>query len=233
MRIALLSDVHGNALALSLCLERIKILEPEQIYFLGDAVGYFPGASEVLSLLRSFGVECQKGNHEAMLLGHIPFTRNQDRIYGIEAARASLSPADYAFIESWPERRELEADGKRVLFVHGSPENPLEGYVYPDGSFEWLPRLEYDAVFCGHSHRPFVAEFRGKIIATVGSCGLPRDQGDQAAFAVYDSTTSSCEVFRVKLDVAAVLSSFGDNFVAPEVRRVLERKSALPFGRQI
>lgn len=234
MKIGLLSDAHGNPTALAACLQKLEALQVDCIYFLGDAVGYLPGESEVLGLLRTASVYCQKGNHEAMLIGEIPLPSSKERIYRIGSARARLSTADRGFIASWPEHRVVDVGDRRLLLVHGSPDNHLEGYVYPHANLSNFDKLHYDAVFMGHTHYPFVAHLQGALVVNVGSCGLPRDQGDLLAFAVYDADTDHCEVFRLRFDRNKIIEHFGVEQIAEEVYQCLLREaSSVPFGQRI
>jgi putative phosphoesterase len=234
MRVGLLSDAHGNPTALKACLERLQDLQVECVYFLGDAVGYMPGESEVLDILRASGVHCLKGNHEAMLLGELPLAENKDSVYRIGRARARLSVDHLSFIAAWPDHKVVNIDGKRLLLVHGSPTDHLQGYVYADSDLSIFDGLEYDAVFMGHTHRPFVS-LRGNVLVTnVGSCGLPRDQGNLLAFAVYDTRAHNCEVYRLHFDSQKAIESFGSEQIAKEVHQCLLRMpSSVPFGQSI
>jgi predicted phosphodiesterase len=234
MKIGFLSDAHGNSLMLAACLRKLRDLGASSIYFLGDAVGYLPGEGEVLRLLRAEGVQCQKGNHEAMLLGELPLPSAKDESYRLGAARARLSAADREYIAGWPDHRILEVCGRRLLLVHGSPRNYLQEYVYPDGDLSALDGLGYDAVFMGHTHYPFVARRHGTLIVNAGSCGLPRDQGGLAAFALFDADTNDCEIYRLQLDSDEIVRHFGAGQMARDVYRCLFRKpSATPFGQRV
>lgn len=234
MKIGLLSDAHGNSAGLAACLSKLKELKVDRIYFLGDAVGYLPGERETLALLRSARVCCQKGNHEAMLLGDISFNPSKDRIYGIEAARARLSETDRQYIAGWPDHRVLKLNGKTILFVHGSPVNYLEGYIYPDNDLKVFENLPLAAVFMGHTHRPFISRRRETLIVNVGSCGIPRDQGDLLSFAVYDSDGDKCEILRLRFDSRQLRQLYSGEQVAEEVYSVFERRSeTTPVGRII
>jgi putative phosphoesterase len=209
MRIALLSDVHGNALALEACLDRLDRLEVDERVFLGDVLGYLPGEVECLSALAAAGFACQQGNHEAMLLAGTE-TPEGEAVYRHEAARRRLGGEGLRTIASWPVSRTVERDGRRVLFVHGSPDDPLEGCVYPDADLWGWERLPYDAVFIGHTHYPFVRRLGRLLIANPGSVGLPRDAGSLASFAIFDSETWDCAHVRVPFDAAEVVRRAGD-----------------------
>jgi putative phosphoesterase len=229
--IGLLSDAHGNPLGLRACLAALRGAGVDRLFFLGDAVGYLFGEAEVLRELRDCHAECVRGNHEGMLLGALALDPARDEAYGLADVRARLSVADRELIEAWPERRELELDGRRILLVHGSPWQPLTGYVYPDSDLEPFAEIKYDAVFMGNTHRPFVAHRGGTLVANVGSCGLPRDEGDLMACAVYDTATGECRVLRVRLGVDEILGQYPDRAPHQIVSDCLLRKAAGgPFG---
>lgn len=233
-KIGFLSDAHGNSPMLAACLRKLRRLGAGDVYFLGDAVGYLPGEAEVLRILRSEGVRCQKGNHEAMLLGDLPLAPSKDEIYRLADARARLSAEDREYVEAWPDHRVLDAGGLRLLLVHASPRDYLQEYVYPNSDLSVFDDLDYDAVFMGHTHYPFVARLGGTLVANVGSCGLPRDQGDLPAFALFDADENRCEVYRLEFDSGSVVRYFGAGRMAKEVHKcLLRRPSAPPFGERV
>ncbi len=224
MRIAVLSDVHGNPIALDACLARLGALQVDECFFLGDVVGYLPGEQECLERLESAGFHCQKGNHEAMLLGTLPLDDEADAVYGLAAARLRLSDRARGRLQSWPEACPVDRDGRRILFVHGAPDDPLGGYVYPDSDLSGWERLPHDVVFMGHTHRPFVTRQGPVLIANAGSVGLPRDVGNLASFAVYDTETGAAACYRVEFDVDAVIRRAGSALHAT-TRACLHRRS--------
>lgn len=224
MRIAVLSDVHGNPIALDACLARLRGLQIDECFFLGDVVGYLPGEQECLARLESAGLQCQKGNHEAMLLGTLPIDDEADAVYGLATARARLSDSARGRLQAWPDSRRIERDGRRILFVHGAPDDPLGGYVYPDSDLSGWERLPHDVVFMGHTHRPFVTRQGSVLIANAGSVGLPRDVGNLASLAVYDTAADAATCYRVEFDVDAVIQGAGEA-LHPTTRACLQRRS--------
>ena len=103
----------------------------------------------------------------------------------------------------------VDFPGRRVLLVHGSPEDPLYGYVYPNSDLSAFGGLAYDAVLMAQTHRPFVARSGDTLVANVGSVGLPRDVGALSSFAVYDAEANNVKIFRVFLDVQADVARWG------------------------
>ncbi|MGB2985519.1 MAG: metallophosphoesterase family protein [Phycisphaerae bacterium] len=222
MKVALISDVHGNYPALEQCLAKISRMGVERIFFLGDAVGYLPGEVEVLRRLEKEGIVCQQGNHEAMLLQPTPLSQERETEYRLQEARKRLAEAA-SRLSQWPQQREIEVAGRRFLLVHGSPASPLNGYVYADCNMARLPAPPCDGVFMGHTHRPFVASRPGLLLVNVGSVGLPRDQGNLMSFAVYDSADETCRIFRVEMDIERLPGTLYN--VSPIVLDCFKRKA--------
>lgn len=222
MKLGLLSDVHGNPIALATCLRALEASKVDRVHFLGDAVGYLDGGREVLRMLGEAGAICQMGNHDAMLLGQLPLDPARDRIYRLGVQRERLDATELAELASWPETRELVVDGVRILFVHGSPRPSITEYLYPDTPIELPAGFAHDVVFVGHSHRPFIRRHDEVLVVNVGSVGLPRDRGDLASLAVFDTATREARVLRIPFDRERVLATVAAD-AAPEVRGVLHR----------
>jgi putative phosphoesterase len=230
MRIGLLSDAHGNPLGTRLCLDFLQEQGAHKLYFLGDAVGYFPLWREVLQLLEERSVECQLGNHDDMVLrGELD--DDEHNAYRHLPALVESLDRQLNWMRRWPRTRSLEIDGCRILLVHGSPTDALEDYVYPWSDLRQFAGVDADAVFMGHTHRPFIAEQFGKLIVNVGSCGLPRDAGALASCALFDSATRTCTIHRLPFDADVLLAQTGP--VHESVEQCLRRPTAGAFGQQM
>ena len=169
MKIGFISDAHGNSEGLRACLEVLRRRERvEEIYFLGDAVGYLPDFAGVIGILREGGIVCLKGNHDAMLVGELDLDGDKDRVYRIGRVRELVSEEDRDFLQSRAPRLELTAGGRRLCLFHGSPWDPLNGYVYPDSDLTPFADLECAAVMMGHTHRPFVGHAKQTLVVNVG-----------------------------------------------------------------
>lgn len=208
MRLAVVSDVHGNLPALKAALTKIRSLGCETLVFLGDAVGYFPEGLACARLIRETFDHVLMGNHEAMLLGCRPLSEAKDADYGLGALKPALSPEDRRRLDGCPEFLELDLDGRKILCVHGAPDAPLEGYVYPDTPLKPGWGNGYDAVFMGHTHRPFIKQAYGTLFVNAGSCGLPREGGAWSSFAVFDPAGLEAALIRTPLDIAELLRRY-------------------------
>ena len=196
--IGILSDAHGNGAVFQKMVEVLFERGATRLIFLGDAVGYIPDIS-VLDQLLALGdtVKCIRGNHEDMLLnGNYP--EQLEPIYRIKDTRQNMTKAHTAFIDGWPSSIVEEYPCGSALFVHGSPHELQNGYVYPDTDLDVFD-VPYDFVFMGHTHRAFKRSHRGTTFVNTGSCGLPRDDGRYASAALLDPANGNIKLIRLKL----------------------------------
>ena len=127
-----ISDAHGNYIGLKKCIDILKKNGAEKIIFLGDAVGYFPNPNEVLNLLITENVTCLLGNHEDMLLHQLDLDDQKDKIYKIRETREVIDKDYFSLISSWLPFSRIEINSKRILCLHGSPWNAVNGYFFPN-----------------------------------------------------------------------------------------------------
>jgi putative phosphoesterase len=233
MIVGFISDAHGNELGLERTLVALRRMGAEKLYFLGDSVGYLPGELAVLRKLAEVDAHCIRGNHEEMLLGNLPVSESDESQYRLSGARERLDTAAMADFKAWPTSRELNLDGARLLLVHGHPFDFTTGYLYEDSDFEPLSALPYDFVFCGHTHRPFVKKAGPSTFVNVGSCGLPRDVGNLASGAIYDSVSRDVQVIRTTFDVERLIESHHHDIHDAVVACLRRRTADSPIGRLI
>lgn len=229
MRIGVFSDAHGNAPALEKGLALLRENGAERLFFLGDAVGYIPGI-QALDLLRDTqNLSCLFGNHERILLAG-DWEGEREEVFRHRATDTALTDEQRVFLGTWADcgwqRERLPLD---VLFCHGSPREPLDGYLYPDTDLEpetqGLEALSGGPcfVFCGHTHRPFIRRCRDRVFVNVGSCGMPRDDGRYGAVCLFDVCTARITVLRYDLEqeTRALLAGLE---VHPQVAASFERR---------
>ncbi|WP_207000502.1 metallophosphoesterase family protein [Trinickia mobilis] len=199
MRLAIISDIHGNLPMLEACLAEIATRQCDRIVCLGDVFGYFPDGLACAQRLRDVHADCLMGNHEAMLLGLLPLPEVKDEVYRLGAQRELVPASLLQHMQGWLPYASEVIGTKRVLMVHGSPWQPLTEYVYPNSDLSRFAALPFDAVFMGHTHHAFVRNSGDVQVCNTGSCGLPRDVG-RPSFAVFDVTEGTIEVVRLSVD---------------------------------
>ena len=229
--IGILSDAHGNIVAFRSAISHLKWLGAKEFYFLGDALGYIPSV-EVVQELMNMGdeVKCILGNHEVMVLTQ---TTNPEReaIYQHRKVFSQLTKAHTAFCESWPTYLRESIAGSSLLFVHGSPNDFTNEYVYPDSDLTQFIVRE-DFVFMGHSHYPFVKKHNGVTFVNVGSCGLPRDDGRYGSCAMFVPETRNVLIYRYLIErpITDIPESFNQE-LHPSVIELFKRRSESFIGQ--
>lgn len=185
MRIALLSDIHGNAVALDSVLRALDSEGPvDSVVCLGDAAATGPRPREVLSALRSRGALCVMGNTDEWLLDPRPEAEGHPvkAIEEIELWDANrLDGPDREFLSAFePTVRVEMGEGRSLLAFHGSPTSNTE-WLDSAASAELLDEKLSGAggatiMAGGHSHRQILRRHRGSILMNPGSVGLPYDR---------------------------------------------------------
>jgi putative phosphoesterase len=178
--VALIADIHGNAVALEAVLADIDRRDVDEIVCLGDVAAGGPQPREVLERLRALGCAVVRGNADEWLLGAPPAENNPEggRLRAIvEWARAQLTDVDLAYLESFEPTVELDLDqSRRLLCFHGSPRASSDRLLATTPEHE-LARLFAGAaadVFAGgHTHLQLARRFRVSLILNPGSVGLP------------------------------------------------------------
>jgi diadenosine tetraphosphatase ApaH/serine/threonine PP2A family protein phosphatase len=225
MRLALMSDIHGNIQALDACLEHARAQRAERFAFLGDMVGYGadPGAVvERIMVLMAEDAIVLKGNHDDMAV-HPPA---EVKSIGSSTAAWTHDQLD-ASQRAWLDALPLSAQLDKILLVHASADGPeLWRYVYDEraataslNAATQLPDVQY--VFGGHVHEQSLY-YRGATsslmkftpqpgvavpvpphrqwLSTVGSVGQPRDGRPEAMYALLDTERWQLSFHRVAYD---------------------------------
>lgn len=215
MKVAIISDLHGNREALEAVFAHIRASGISTIYCLGDVVGYGPEPEFCVDLVRGHAALCLMGNHDDALLNDASDFNPHARA-AIEYTRARMQPRWYSSSErkarwEWLRNLPLVHQEGPFTFVHGSPRDPVREYVLstdgilnPDKLAGVFASFEGVAVG-GHTHHPGVHddEFRfhdlekretrtfrfepgRKYFVNVGSTGQPRDGDPRACYAVME-----------------------------------------------
>lgn len=229
MILGIFSDAHGNEVGFFKCFDYLAT-KADRLYFLGDVAGYFPLSNKIIDTLRKNKVTCLKGNHDAMVLGELEYVYSNDEIYRVEESKKKISNDNLSFLKDLPSSLSFSVDDRNLLFVHGSPANPLNGYIYPDTDISSFASLEYDAIFMGHTHRSFIKKNSQQWAVNAGSCGLPRDNGNRLTAILYDTANNEVTLEEFELDVKGTLEKYKDK-IHPSVKEVLNRNNKI-YDRQ-
>jgi diadenosine tetraphosphatase ApaH/serine/threonine PP2A family protein phosphatase len=222
MRVAVISDVHGNEPALRAVLADVEREAPDAVWCLGDLVGYGPHPNECCAVVAERADVCLVGNHDLVALG----TADVDvRDFNPDAAAAALwtreelSASARTFLESLAPA--AEEDG--VELYHASPRDPVWEYVLTDDAAAAAFRhTSAPVVLVGHSHVALSlreehgrvvgglapagteAALRGRLLLNPGSVGQPRDGDPRAAWLLLDLRARFALFRRVPYSVETV-----------------------------
>jgi len=180
VRIALISDLHGNQLALDAVLAEVARLGCDQLICLGDVATLGPRPREVLATLQALGCPCIVGNHDAFLLEPEllqTYTEAPEVVEAVDWCQTQVTAADRAFLATFLPRLRVPLPGDRTLLVfHGSPRSHMEDLVMdtPDAALDdALDGHTADVLAGGHTHVQLTREHRGMLLCNPGSLGLP------------------------------------------------------------
>ncbi|MDY7018764.1 MAG: metallophosphoesterase family protein [Chloroflexota bacterium] len=220
MRYAILADIHSNLVAFQTVLADIETKGGcDEIWCLGDVVGYGPEPHACIELLRSYKHVCVAGNHDLAASGRIGLSD-----FNSHAARAcqwtaqQLNGQDIDYLRNLPKKLVLDD----FTLVHGSPRYPIWEYLL--SASEACDNFSYfDTNFClvGHSHVPstfrldnagncFCMKIPGEIklnfqnnrlIINPGGVGQPRDGDPRASYIMYDNNAQMMYHYRIHYDI--------------------------------
>lgn len=227
MRILVLSDIHANLEALEACLEAAPPFD--QVFNLGDLVGYGANPNEVTERSRGLGNIFVRGNHDKACSG-ISGIEGFNPIAGLAVAwtQKHLTPENMDFLRALPQGP--IAPLERLECVHGSLRDEDEYVLVAREAYGLLAQSTVSLTFFGHTHIqcgfclqndlgqtlvPNYQSRKGKqdfqiqlkenttYMINPGSVGQPRDNDPRAAFMLYDNSENSITFYRVPYNIAA------------------------------
>lgn len=203
MKIAIISDVHGNYPALKSVLNEIDRRNCDMIISLGDVAGYYCMVNECIEEFRRRDIKNLMGNHDSYLLGYGKCPRSNSVNKCIDFQKGIITEDNLAYLKKSQDKYEDEIISAR----HGGWNDPVDEYIY-DFSFDMVEGLT-QKVFCsGHTHIQSILEDGNRIYFNPGSVGQPRDGDNRAAFAVVDD--DNVELIRVDYDIQVIEQAMHD-----------------------
>jgi predicted phosphodiesterase len=218
MRVAVVSDIHSNLHALEAALAAIEAESPDELWCLGDLVGYGARPNECCAAISGRANVCLAGNHDLVVLGTLDISDFADEAaVAAQWTRGVLDDDARVFLAS------LHPQAKRegVALYHGSARDPVWEYVLSDEAAWWTFQATTEPlVLVGHSHVPLTISFDGdslhggvaddgeevdlsekRWLLNPGSVGQPRQGDPRAAFLLLDLDARRATFRRVEYDV--------------------------------
>lgn len=220
MRFAIFADIHANLIAFKTVLNDIEKQGGfDEIWCLGDIVGYGPEPHKCLELLKKFDFKYVVGNHDWAVSGRIDmYDFNPDAAIACEWTMGQLHKNEIEFLD---ERPEVITEGDFTL-THGSPLAPVWEYLVSEQvAAENFKALTTRLCLVGHSHIPVIFEYKddnsaakilfeenkifdvsdGRFFFNPGSVGQPRNMDPRASYAIFDSNSMTIQRFCVDYDI--------------------------------
>jgi predicted phosphodiesterase len=218
MRVAVISDVHSNLHALEAVLREIEREQPDEVWNLGDSVGYGPRPSECCEILQPLASISLVGNHDLAAIGRLSLDS-----FSPLAAEAALWTREHLSESASDYLAALKPTGSfpGCELYHGSPREPIWSYVLRAANAADTFSLSNEPlVLVGHSHFALVASLvegqlafdlasdgkvvdlsSGRWLLNPGSIGQPRDRDPRSAYLLLDLDSGRAEFKRVEYEI--------------------------------
>jgi predicted phosphodiesterase len=195
--IAIISDIHGNYEALKAVLQHIDKTNINEIYCLGDIVGYYPQVNECCDELIRRNIKCILGNHDWYMISDTKCIRSKSANDCIEIQKKIITDNNLSWLRSLPIYIKTEC----LSLVHAGWSNPIDEYLFEIKS-GYFDDIDGNYFCSGHTHIPQILKFGEKIYCNPGSVGQPRDFDPRASFAIFDG--KKFEIIRVNYNIDAI-----------------------------
>lgn len=212
MRIAIISDIHGNQIALNAVIDDLAQQSPvDQIVVAGDLCLNGPCPRQILDTLQGRRCPVIQGNVDIDVITQAP--KGQKKRSIIAWTREQIGQAGIEYLATLPTSHLVtNPDGTDLLVVHANPLDQ-EQAIFPDAPDSMLEHLlgalpaTIGALAFGHLHITYTQRWQHLLLVDVGSCGLPRDEDIRAAYAILTWRDGSwqAEHRRVPYDIEAVI----------------------------
>lgn len=194
MKIAILSDIHGNLIALNAVLKDLEKSTVDEIFCLGDLAMAGPEPNETIDFVKKQNWTIVQGNTDKLIVDCSLNNLTMDKTIAPIMANALendvkiISKENINFLANLPEKLSLEREGVKILLVHGSPRRNNEN-IFPDLTNEQIDEIIADVkeniVFCGHTHIPCGYQTdKGITVVNDGSIGRPFTKNPDACYVL-------------------------------------------------
>jgi putative phosphoesterase len=234
-RVAVLSDIHGNVIALEAVRAALRKEKPDVVMIAGDLAfnGHDPaGTIAVLRAMETEGVIIVAGNTD-IAVADFDFTAAfpwmaegipEPMRLAAEWAHDALDDGDLAWLRRLPAERRLRIGETMLLLTHASPGSQTAGFdkdLDASATLERLSGTDARIICCGHTHVPEVRDFGWKQVVNAGSAGYVFDGDPTASWALItiDDGTVSAEIRRTEFDVMAAANAISSRGLPGDVYR--------------
>lgn len=223
MRIAVISDIHGNFPALQAVLNDIEKEKAEVIYCLGDLVGYYCMIDEVIETIRSLNIKTLLGNHDyALLYNEGAIERSGTCTNILTRQLKEIKKENLDFLKTAERSFKFSFGDKSFFCVHGGLEDNIDEYIRViDENYFKKNNFICDVLLSGHTHIPRNEVIGTKRYLNPGSVGQPRDGNPAASYLLLSD--DKYEHKRVTYNIDLIASEMKARNYEPYIYEILYR----------
>ena len=189
IKLAIISDIHGNSIALREVLKDAKLNNVDEYVFSGDLVNDLPFGNETLEIVKNTSDKVLKGNKEQYIieLEEEKYNWNNIQFKNTLFMYNELTCENIEYIKSLPHKMYLEYDGVKILVVHGSPKS-VEELLYKrnwDLIEKYANELDADCLIFGHTHeKMWYEKINNKLVINAGCAGVSPHYVGKAEYVI-------------------------------------------------
>lgn len=231
-KLAFVSDIHSNIEAFQSVLHDIeeRKINIEDVYCLGDSVGYGTRPNEVIEMLKELNIKSVLGNHDGAVSSYLPTSagnKDNEIVKTIDpfvwtAWNTSLNNKEY--IGLFDEHISLQVNDFKILLTHGSPLS-ISDYIFEDDlekQEKIAGSLDEDIIIFGHTHCPYAKKVKNKLFINAGSVGRPKDGDNRACYCILEfGEKLNVQFIRVSYDIEKIANEIEQTELPDSFARVL------------
>lgn len=243
MKLALISDIHGNAVALENVLEHLHSKKPDELLVLGDIAFRGPEPKRAVQLVQQAKAKVIKGNADLWAVrgikqGEVPSDAHSMMVQEQQWCQEQLGPSELTYLEALPDQLHVPlTEEHSLLAYHAVPGNCFEVVLPDTKEHEIASKMMVDphALFTvyGHIHIPFIRWIEGRCMMNTGSVGLPFDGMAKSSYIWLetDGEHVTCSIERIAYDTEKVCRQYAD-FAYPNAQMMQHviRHAVSPFA---
>ncbi len=199
MKIAIISDIHSNMIALKLALDDLKKEGCAKVFFLGDYLTDGKWENEIMALVKEYGDKVILGNREDYLINYDPRRQDFNNYRPIYFTYHNLTVANLNYLKTLNKREIVEVNGYKILLIHGEEYGHTTNCI-TELFDEYLAKYDFDICLFGHTHKYYKNYYKGKLFLNPGSIGEPTDTPyyKYVILNISEEIATTLKEFRVK-----------------------------------
>jgi putative phosphoesterase len=209
LRIVVISDIHSNLDAFEAVIADLP--EYDELFCLGDLVGYGPHPNEVVEKLRQLRPSVVlMGNHDYAVVTGDTEGFSSHAAEAVEWTRKKIFAQNRDYLATLRPTERLERSKRSMALFHGSPGDPLTEYIFPgipeNAARKLIEKACAEVILLGHTHMPMLYSFDREMLGNPGSVGQPRDGDPRASYAILNVAEGGFffDIKRVDYDMVPV-----------------------------